>query len=702
MIETYGLDVRESLGEPRAVPLSEFPFTIGRSPASHLLLDDPLVSRHHAVIENADDGLTVTDLGSRNGVFLNGDRIRGERRIRPGDALQIGSTRLVVSAISTPAIPAAAAGSATVSFLAPSLAEHPLEMLSRGMATPVPEAVEDQRRRPDWDRLAGILVEPPSPELYEKVISAVEETVAFDRCFLLLFEEGTAEVSRVLARRSARGAARLEVLVSRDILRRVGESRHSVIVTRGSDAIEPSASFLMSGVWSALGIPLVARAAVSGVLYLERLLGKPGFTQDDIDALAPLAGIVGLKIENRQLFEAYLAAEIDKRDMEIAEAVQQKYFPGQPVRIPGYSVETFVRSCRQVGGDCLDSVMAPDRRTLTLVVGDVSGKGLPSALYMVGVLSTLRAHLLDGIELDLLMERLDRYVRARFRTDHFLTLFVGRLDAQRHVLTYASAGHVPPIAVSPAGEASELEVSDPALNVVPWSRFRLFEHPIAPGEVLLIYTDGISEAMNAREEQFGKERLVAGLLSKPGADVYALRQEILSRLEEFVGHGKFSDDVSLILVKRDDAAWLPEPPPPWRRAREILSARVKTSVAEKERLIDEILQALEGAGFSTDAYFDRLCLDEAITNAMVHGNRSDPSRSVAVRVGAARRGWLVEIEDEGGGFDWPALRRELERGALDPARPSARGLEFILASGAEVDFLDGGRRMRIARRTDRL
>jgi anti-sigma regulatory factor (Ser/Thr protein kinase) len=365
------------------------------------------------------------------------------------------------------------------------------------------------------------------------------------------------------------------------------------------------------------------------------------------------------------------------------------------VNLPGYALEAYAKPCRHVGGDCLD-YFNPDSRYLHLVLGDVSGKGLPSALYMVGVLSSLRAHVLDGIELDLLMTRLDRYVRSRFRSDHFLTLFVGRLEVESGVLSYCSAGHLPPLVFKRDGEVVRLEVTDAALNIVPGDEFHRFEYSMEPSDLFLVVTDGVTEAENPDGEQFGKERLIACVKENLTRDVFSIRREILARLEEFTAGRGFSDDVSMILLRRKSNPGGKRLP--FGGARETYRGEIASRMEERQKAIDGILGHLQESGLDPDAYFDRLCLDEALTNAIVHGNREDPAKKVRFRVFRGEDRWAVEIEDEGIGFDWPAVKKKIEEG-LDPARPSMRGLAAIILSGAEVDFKDGGRRMVMIRKT---
>ena len=202
-----------------------------------------------------------------------------------------------------------------------------------------------------------------------------------------------------------------------------------------------------------------------------------------------------------------------------------------------------------MGGDCLDYLVGPDGK-LTFAIGDVTGKGLPAALYMVGVLSTMRAHIADGFPLNVVMAKLEQYVRSRFSADHFLSLFLAELDIRHHLMTFCNAGHVLPVVFSIDGEIEEFEERAPALNITPWQDFPRTEYALAPGDLLLVYTDGIIEKQNEVGEMFGKQRLFATVQENVRQDLTSIRQAILSRLRSFGPSPALDDDVTLFMLSR--------------------------------------------------------------------------------------------------------------------------------------------------------
>lgn len=139
---------------------------------------------------------------------------------------------------------------------------------------------------------------------------------------------------------------------------------------------------------------------------------------------------------------------------------------------------------------------------------------------------------------------------------------------------------------------------------------------------------------------------------------------------------------------------------PFPDAQEVLDVEVESRLERREEVIDAVLAAIEKRGFEPDEYFERLCLDEMITNAIVHGNCSDPTKRVRVRVLCGKDGWAWEIVDEGSGFDWKDLFRKLDAG-VDQERSSGRGIALVRASGAHVEYLENGRRVRVTREAAR-
>jgi serine phosphatase RsbU (regulator of sigma subunit) len=552
-MQEYFIQVKDHAGKAYTVPMERFPFTIGRGSENDLVLAEPSVSKRHAFIRRQGDGLAIVDDSSRNGVYFNKDRekipIGKPRLLNLNDTLRIGMNRLKLGVSVNPEIPAQSSGSETLTFVPAREAWDPVQKFQTSLA----QAASRAPRAPRWQgKVSDLLLAPTLAASYELVLEMVEEAVAFDRCFIILFEKGDDGRMTIVAMRVYRNKE-CEVFASRSLLDRVAKSREAVLVKSDDSGVRLSDSFIRSGAAAAICVPLVVGGRVNGVIYLDRQSSSPSLSPlspEDIDTIGPLAGLIALKIENFRLVKEQLAAEIIARDLELAKSIQESLLPQEPVAIQGFAVEGFSSPCYQVGGDYFDFLPQEDSK-LILAIGDVSGKGLSSAMYMAGVRSALRAHAEVGREVETLMSRLEEHIKATFRSDHFLTLFLGVLDPKSGTLKYANAGHPPPFGLREGGEPFELEVTDPALNITAWGAFSRHEYQLLPGELLLFYTDGLIEAENASGEQFGTERLAACLLRHRNRDLGSIRREILQETESFTGEKGPGDDRTLILLRRE-------------------------------------------------------------------------------------------------------------------------------------------------------
>lgn len=554
-MQRHLLELMEGSEISRRIPVHRTPFRIGRGTENDLVLFNASVSRYHATLIEDTRGLTILDNNSRNGVFVNGERVTGRRTLLEGDLLRTGSSEMRVrSTIPTETLTGGATG--TFKFFPSSQGTHLLSTLTEGHPFAGPSSRGKSGR--SWQQILRLLTEAPLPQMFETIFDVVEELVAYDRCYLCSFVNGSPDELRILAQRfRAKHDVQSEVtspemMLSREVLRRVAQHREAVLVTLRDAKGHTSDSFIQSGACAAICFPLVTRDRVLGVLYLDRLLGSPEFSPEAVKAVDPLAGLLALKVENFELLDGYLTARIDRRDLDIAEKVQRRFMREELPSLPGYEIEGYTRPCRQVGGDFFDFTV--HHGELALAMGDVSGKGLPSALYMVGVLSTFRAHAQDGIDLQTLMRRLERYVRANFHPDHFLTFFAGRLDAASGTIRWCNAGHLLPVVVSPAGAVRFLAGGDPAFNILPWQDFQCFECRLDPGDLLCVYTDGLVEASRDGEGQFGDERLVECLKDHPEQDLSVLRKRVFAAVEAFAAGNGAEDDKSIVLVRRADMA----------------------------------------------------------------------------------------------------------------------------------------------------
>jgi sigma-B regulation protein RsbU (phosphoserine phosphatase) len=292
----------------------------------------------------------------------------------------------------------------------------------------------------------------------------------------------------------------------------------------------------------------------AGMRYKGRPIGvlrvytseRKTFSQLEIDLLKAVAAQAAAAIENARLNAEALAAVELAKQVQTASEVQQRMIPRTPPTIVGVDLACVYVPCHALGGDLYDFIELP-RRNTGLVMADVSGKGIPASLIMASVRAALRAHADNLYFLNEVMRRVNRMLCRDSEPGEFVTCFYGVLDEASRRLTYCNAGHPPPLLLRD-GRLTELAGSNLVLGVDPDETYEQRILELKAGDTLLLYTDGLTDAMNFQQESFGRQRLHDALLR--GGDTAALiAQNILWEMRRFTGLAERTDDVTMVVVK---------------------------------------------------------------------------------------------------------------------------------------------------------
>jgi serine phosphatase RsbU (regulator of sigma subunit) len=300
---------------------------------------------------------------------------------------------------------------------------------------------------------------------------------------------------------------------------------------------------------SILCVPLMVKSELKGVLTAYNKKGEGGFTDGDQRILAIIAMQSAQVIENARLYEQQQAYIRMQEEVRLASTIQRDLLPKTAPQIPGYDIAGRSIPAQMVGGDYFDFI-AMDADHLAVCLGDVSGKGLPASLLMANLQATLRGQSLHEIPVN---ERVTRSNELLYRStdpEKFATLFYGVLDQQHHTLTYSNAGHENPFLFKAGGEVVRLTVGGTVLGVIDHFPFQEGVARIDPGDLLVVFSDGITEAFNIADEQFGEARLEDIL--KDGVDDAADRliERIVEAVNTFAGQAPQADDLTLVVMKR--------------------------------------------------------------------------------------------------------------------------------------------------------
>ena len=301
---------------------------------------------------------------------------------------------------------------------------------------------------------------------------------------------------------------------------------------------------------SVMCAPLTTADEILGVLYVDSRASAKGFARGDLELFTTLGSQCGQAIKNAELVQAYLDQQRLKQELHVAKDIQQGMLPTEIIERPHIEIAGFNRPCDETGGDYFDYINMPDSR-MGVVIGDVSGHGIGAALFMATARALLRAFTYKiGNPAEVLGE-VNRFLERDMPTGSFMTLFFADISTKTGALRYASAGHNPCyIFRKGTGSFEELCKTGPGLGIIADTDYGIGETaPLGLGDILLLYTDGMPEAMNPERELFGEERmknLLAGLQERPPQEIV---NQLVRAVTEFTGREVFEDDLTLVVVK---------------------------------------------------------------------------------------------------------------------------------------------------------
>ncbi|MEA2736407.1 MAG: phosphoserine phosphatase RsbU/P [Humisphaera sp.] len=299
------------------------------------------------------------------------------------------------------------------------------------------------------------------------------------------------------------------------------------------------------GVVSMLSAGMRYKGQAVGVLRVYTA-EEQSFSQLQIDLLKAVAAQAAAAIENTRLITESIEAEALEKQVSMAAEVQQRMIPQVAPKTPGLELSAVYVPAYTLGGDFYDFIELPDDN-LGVVIADVSGKGVPASLTMASVRAALRAQVDNVYYLYEVMGRLNQMLVRDTKETEFVTLFYGVYNAASRRFTYCNAGHAPPMILRDE-KIIELATDNMVLGVNADEPYKQNLMELKRGDIVLIYTDGVTDAMNFNKEPFGKQRLIEAF-QKGGATAEVVAQNVLWELRKFVGISKRTDDVTMIVAR---------------------------------------------------------------------------------------------------------------------------------------------------------
>jgi serine phosphatase RsbU (regulator of sigma subunit)/putative methionine-R-sulfoxide reductase with GAF domain len=319
------------------------------------------------------------------------------------------------------------------------------------------------------------------------------------------------------------------------------------------------ASIAKSPESSFLALPLVAKGEVVGGMLVEHRGSVQPLSQRWMDILTGISSQAALAIENHRLLEEVAERERMRQELDVARRIQTSFLPESCPEVPGWELGYLWRSAREVGGDFYDffplppqtNQQGPSQERMGIVIADVADKGVPAALFMALSRTLVRTMALDGQQPQVAIARANQSIYSDTRSDLFLTLFYAVLTPGSGEVVVVNAGHMPPLLVRARDSTvEEIRIQAMALGVLPHVEFEQRTIHLQQGDVLLLYTDGVTDASNPEGERFGRQRLVSALQAHHFQSAQELVARIDQALEIFGGAAAQSDDLTMVILKR--------------------------------------------------------------------------------------------------------------------------------------------------------
>jgi serine phosphatase RsbU (regulator of sigma subunit) len=543
-------------GEPaRRIKLDRPVLTLGRSSTNDVPLGDRTLSRVHARIEGVLDGgpIRLVDLGSRNGTSLNGSRITEPVPLSAGDRIQLGETLVEIIEESTTRVFIDALGeesSKRTTFLQSSkdlLRPHKQAWDSKVGAEELARVNASLRMLNEIS--VDLLGDIPLNRLLELILEKTFTFLQPDRGLLMLADDhGELKPEKV---KYAAGVDPSDIRLSKTLIQTVVEKKNGVLlIDAATDAgLGAAESIRIQGITSCMAAPLFVEDRVIGLIYLEVRLGRKSFSEEDLRLLTSLANTSAIKIQNLRLQEGAVARQRIEHDMALAWDIQRRLLPEVEPTLPHTELLGRTVPSRTVSGDYYDFFERGDK-SLDVVVADVSGKGMGASILATLVQAAFQVWAGEHFPPDRLCSRLNDMVFRRTSPEKFITFFLALYDPESGSVVFTNAGHNPGILVRADGTTELLGAHGPPLGLFPGKTYGSGTFTLQTGDLLALYTDGVTEAVNPDDEEFGTPRLVEALVRARGGSVAQIEAELGAVLLLFTAGTPFGDDRTFVLLKR--------------------------------------------------------------------------------------------------------------------------------------------------------
>ncbi|MAX39101.1 SpoIIE family protein phosphatase [Gimesia sp.] len=548
-----GQAVSYSLNEPEMV--------LGRHPDCQIQLDSNMVSRRHAQVVGSGDEFFVEDLGSGNGTFVNGKKIEGRTRLAHDDRIKVGPIlfRFESGQKQEPKRSGVTVDKSFDIGFSNDTEDSDAGATIMGAVSGVggfggldirPEAklkavIEISRS------LAGTVdLEKLLPQILTTLFQIFP---AADRGCILLKDENNGEmVPRAFKHR--REGEDATVKLSRTIVNKVLEEKSGILsADAASDSqFDASESISNLSIRSMMCVPMLGLAEEPiGIINIDTQNPVQQFQEEDLDLLMSVAGQAALSYESARLMSSFMEKQKQDNEMDIARGVQQGLLPSTVPNVEGYEFFASYHSAQAVGGDYYDIFELPDDK-IGLSFGDVAGKGVPGAMIMARMSSCVQNTLRFVHEVGPAVDAINDHMCDSAVEGRFVTYVLVVLDTNNHRLSLVNAGHMSPMILKPDGSIDEFpeESIGVPIGVMEGFPFEVVERELGPGEIVVLFTDGVDEAMNPEGELYTLDRMRKFIKDNRDKNAAELGQALLADVRRHANGRPQNDDITIMTFGR--------------------------------------------------------------------------------------------------------------------------------------------------------
>ena len=488
----------------------------------------------------------VEDLGSRNTTLLNGHAVNEQTQVFEGDVIRLSDCRLEVTFESVPR----SDGDTALYRPAATVLEE----------TDSKERLQETAGEPSLERYAErlallnevhrALANPMSrEELFELILErAFTHLRAEEGVIFLEDDDGNFYRAATQRKRQMTG----DYIYSRRLINIVAKQGMAALVhdVQEDARFSEAKSLVIHGIRSIVAAPLQHHDGRAGMIVLATRAVVRNFAEDDMELLVSLASVAALRLRNLELHEEAIRREQLQKELELARRIQVALFPNTLPTVPGYEFFASNHPSQTVSGDLYRIETRENTNDCVLLVADVSGKGIAASLLTASLEALAMGPIEMGRSPDEICNKVSRRLHARTPDERYATALLAVLEPETGVIRYANAGHNPALVVRRDGSVEELWSTGIPLGMIADAEYTTEKVTLEPGDTIVIYTDGITEARNRQGEEYRPRRLKAVCRKHRSSSASALARAVAADLDAFTDGVPYDDDRTIVIARR--------------------------------------------------------------------------------------------------------------------------------------------------------